>query len=77
MEACGEAELSYEYRHGVQSYGAFTYALATQLRRYRRVTFETLVERVGDQLAELGYRQQPQVLGPSEVRSSMIPWSAG
>lgn len=75
IEACGEAELSYEYRHGVHSYGAFTYSIATQLRRSGRVTFETLVERVAKQLAELGYKQRPQVLGPGEVVSSRIPWN--
>src|SRR5262249_26085584 len=27
-EACKEQELAYEYRHGVTSYGAFTYSLS-------------------------------------------------
>ncbi|MEQ8858920.1 MAG: caspase family protein [Pseudomonadales bacterium] len=76
VEACGESQLSFEYRHGVHSYGAFTYALATQLRRNRRVSFATLVKRVAAQLDELGYDQVPQVLGPKTVTSARIPWRA-
>ncbi len=74
VEACREHELSFEYRHGVHSYGAFTYALATQLRRNRRVSFDTLVKRVAAQLKELGYDQAPQILGPKVVTSARIPW---
>ena len=29
IEACGEDEFSYEYRHGATSHGAFTFSLAT------------------------------------------------
>jgi hypothetical protein len=35
LEACQEEQLSYEYRHGTQSYGAFTYSLAATLRASR------------------------------------------
>jgi hypothetical protein len=75
IQACQEAEYSYEYRHGVHSYGAFTYSLAKLLRRYKRISFESLVDQTGRQLAELGYQQQPQILGPSALVSSMVPWT--
>ncbi|MCV0425928.1 MAG: caspase family protein [Roseibium sp.] len=32
LQACQEHQLAYEYRHGVTSYGAFTYSLAKALR---------------------------------------------
>src|SRR5262245_11204348 len=32
LEACKESQLSYEYRHGVTSYGAFTYCLSRVFR---------------------------------------------
>ena len=32
LQACQEDELAYEYRHGVTSYGAFSYCLAQTLR---------------------------------------------
>ncbi len=32
IQACQEDELAYEYRHGVTSYGAFSYSLAQMLR---------------------------------------------
>ena len=35
FEACQEQELSYEYRDGATSYGAFTYSLAKVLREVR------------------------------------------
>lgn len=31
IEACGEGEKSYEYRHGAVSHGAFTYSLGSGL----------------------------------------------
>ena len=74
MEACGEDEFAYEYRHGVTSYGAFTYALSTNLRRYKRITFEKLVHETADQLAGLGYEQKPNILGPRAVIEATVPW---
>lgn len=74
LEACQEEELSYEYRHGVTSYGAFTYALAKCLRRRRRISFADLVAEVGAQLGELGYAQLPQILGPKSVTQAEVPW---
>jgi metacaspase-1 len=77
-QACGENEFSYEYRHGVTSYGAFTYCFARILRHYghqgRGISFENLCKEVGDDLHDLGYEQTPCVVGPSSLRSQMVPW---
>ena len=74
IEACGEKGYSYEYRHGVTSYGALTYALARRLRQKGRITFRALVEQAGKELAELGYKQSPQILGPGVVTRARVPW---
>jgi hypothetical protein len=75
IEACQEKEFSYEYRHGVTSYGAFTYSLALELRRRRRVSYQRLVEVTADRLTDLGYAQRPQILGPRAVVNARVPWS--
>lgn len=75
IEACQEKELSYEYRHGVTSYGAFTYAFCLELRRRKRISFERLVDVTRQKLADLEYEQQPQILGPSAVVRSRVPWN--
>lgn len=77
IEACGEEELSYEYRHGATSYGAFTFALGQTLRREKKISFEALVGKVRDQLRELGYRQTPQILGPSAIVTQTVPFASG
>jgi hypothetical protein len=74
IEACQEKELSYEYRHGVTSYGAFTFSLALELRRRKRITFSRLVEVTGGRLAKLGYEQRPQLLGPKAIMTARVPW---
>jgi len=74
VEACREDQLSYEYRHGVQSYGAFTYTLAALLRRLGSVSFKQLVEKTRDRLEELGFNQTPTVLGPKKLVQAKIPW---
>jgi hypothetical protein len=75
IEACAEKEFSYEYRHGVTSFGAFTYALCLELRRSRRITFKNLVETTALTLAELGYKQRPHILGPTAIVNAVVPWS--
>jgi hypothetical protein len=75
IEACQEKEFSYEYRHGVTSYGAFTFALALELRKRKRISFKKLVDATATKLAELGYRQRPQILGPGVILDSTVPWS--
>jgi hypothetical protein len=73
LEACAEAEYAYEYRHGAVSHGAFTYSLATILRRERPGSWSALITRVGDQLRELEYAQTPQILGPAAILSQPPP----
>lgn len=68
LEACQEEQLSYEYRHGAQSYGAFTYSLAATLRASRgkkvNPSFVRLMDGVEERLKKLKY---PQVVsGPIE-----------
>ncbi|MGD9158861.1 MAG: caspase family protein [Desulfobacteraceae bacterium] len=77
IEACDENQLSYEYRHGVTSYGAFTYSLCSILRKRKRISYNKLVEETGAQLADLGYDQMPQILGPEAVTHSIVPWRTG
>ncbi|WP_374651656.1 caspase domain-containing protein [Dongia sp.] len=73
IEACAEEEFSYEYRHGATSHGAFTFSLANILRRERSITFEQLVTKVREQLADLKYDQTPQILGPTNIRRHKVP----
>jgi len=58
---------SYEYRHGVSSYGAFTYCLSAVLRRSghqgQALSFDELSKRVGKDLHELGCDQTPCLVG--------------
>jgi hypothetical protein len=70
LEACQEDQYAYEYRHGVTSYGAFTFSLAEILRRRKEITFKRLVDEAGDRIVqELQYDQRPAILGPKA-----IPW---
>ncbi len=77
MEACQENELSYEYRHGVTSYGAYTYSLATVLRTHRlqgrNPSFNELNKLVQKQLKTLKYEQTPCLLGPGKIIKRPIP----
>jgi hypothetical protein len=75
IEACQEKEFSYEYRDGATSYGAFTYALCRELRDRRRISFKRLVDVTAARLADLGYAQQPQILGPQAIVNRRVPWS--
>lgn len=74
LQACQESEFSYEYRHGVESYGAFTYSMSRILRRAKRITFANLVKETEKQLAALGYDQKPAILGPGKIVNATIPW---
>jgi hypothetical protein len=74
IEACGEGQLSYEYRHGAISYGAFTYSLAGILREQKKISFQALVDATAKQLKYLQYDQIPQILGPSVVVGAEVPW---
>jgi hypothetical protein len=74
IEACQEKQFSYEYRHGVTSYGAFTYSMCLELRARKRISFDKLVDVTKARLKELKYDQEPQILGPAVVRSARVPW---
>ncbi|MEI4486937.1 caspase family protein [Frigidibacter sp. MR17.14] len=77
IEACGEAESSFEYRHGATSHGAFTFVMASLLRTEKDVTFRALVDRAAARLAELGYRQTPQLLAPAAILAGRVPFDTG
>jgi metacaspase-1 len=75
FEACRENEKAQEYRHGSQSYGAFTWSVAGAIREARRrLTFESLEERAARALRDLQYQQTPELVAPSAKRSETIPW---
>ena len=78
LEACQESQLSYEYRHGTQSYGAFTYSLATTLRGSRgknaNPSFIKLVDGVKERLKLLKYHQVPNLVGPKKTLQQPVPW---
>ena len=76
FEACQEDEFAYEYRHGVISYGAFTYAIVAALRRLRSegITFNKLLSVTNSILKKLGYAQKANILGPNVLLDSKIPW---
>jgi len=80
LQACQENELAYEYRHGVTSYGAFTYCLYQILRDARRggkpMTFQQLAAQTSSRLHDrLGYQQTPCLFGASAVVKRPIPWN--
>jgi hypothetical protein len=79
IEACGEQELSYEYRDGATAYGAFTYSMAKTLRdrRAQQVdpTFTQLVRETAKRLKTLEYDQNPCLVGPKAVIGQPVPWS--
>ncbi|MBM3878163.1 MAG: caspase family protein [Verrucomicrobia bacterium] len=79
LQACREQEFSYEYRHGTQSYGAFSYTLAQFVREQRKAgrtySWSSLVESVGAKLVRLGYDQRPALVCPKALRDQPVPWS--
>ncbi len=78
LEACQEEQLSYEYRDGATSYGAFTFTLAKVLRaaraRERNPNFHTLVSATAERLTTLGYDQTPSLVGPQQILRRPVPW---
>jgi hypothetical protein len=73
IEACQEDKLSYEYRHGAISYGAFTFSFVKDLRARRRSTFVEAVNRAAATLKDMEFDQVPQILGPKAVVNKPIP----
>lgn len=79
IEARQENQLSYEYRHGVQSFGTFTYSLAETLRASRNTrknpSVVELVAAVDTRLKRLKYEHTPSLLGPRQILKMPVPWS--
>lgn len=77
MYAAKEDELASEYDHGAQTYGAFTYALVEQLRKKRPQPprYSELIQTVGAALKRRHFTQNPELVGPRDVRARPIPWS--
>jgi hypothetical protein len=73
IEACQEGSLSYEYRDGATSFGAFTYSFVKDLRAYPGSTFVKAVSRAAGTLKRMEYNQVPQILGPKSVVNKPIP----
>lgn len=70
--ACETNQFAFEYQHGAISHGAFTYSLVKTLRGDRRLpqpklTFESLIDVVRDELGTLGYNQRPSLIAPSSI----------
>lgn len=73
LEACGEGQLSYEYRHGTVSYGAFTFAMTKHLRATPGITFSKLMAATTTTLKSLGYDQTPQLVAPTAIKTKSVP----
>ena len=80
LEACGEGELAYEYRHGVTAFGAFTYSVCSVLRQVAaeqkrpRLNFEQLIQRAAERIASVvAEPQNPQLHCADVRRRELIP----
>jgi len=82
LQASQEKQYSYEYRHGTQSFGAFTYILNKTVRRKMTKptgnppTWTQLMRTVARELKELHYDQTPALVCPRKLRSQTVPWLA-
>ena len=75
LQACAEGELAYEYRHGAQSNGAFTWFLGEALSAApKNLSWDKLIGSVGDRIKAQGYQQAPQLVCPKDLRGEKIPW---
>lgn len=75
LQACREDEYAYEYRHGVESFGAFTYMLTSELRREKPNaprSLEQLLDAVRRSLASAGRNQRPQGCAPPAVAAPLL-----
>ena len=80
LEACGENELAYEYRHGVTAFGAFTYSVCSVLHQVAamekrpRLNFEQLIARAAERIASVvAEPQNPQLHCADARRREPIP----
>lgn len=86
LQACQEKQFSYEYRHGVTAYGAFTYSLSQIFRKARQelmdgkrkkaLTWAELTLLAAQRLEKLGYNQKPALVCPKKLANTPIPWNA-
>lgn len=78
LEACQEEQLSYEYRNGATSYGAYTFCMAQVLRENRargiNPSFAKLSDQVAAKLQRLKYDQTPNLVGPTDRCKEPLPW---
>ena len=78
FQACEEKQYSFEYRHGAQSYGAFTYSLGVIMRAARRskkrLSWTKLIDATGEKLRELQYDQSPCLICPTALKNEAVPW---
>ena len=78
FQACQEKQYSYEYRHGVQSYGAFTYSLGLIMRqtraRKKNLNWTHLMAGITSKLKDLNYDQTPCLVCPTALKTQPIPW---
>ena len=82
VEACDVDQLSFEYRDGATSYGAFTYSLVHGLRASRDIRsanldYHDLLAETAAKLKRLNYDQTPQLVGAKAVLNQAIPWQLG
>lgn len=73
LQACKENQYAYEYKHGVESHGAFTWSLASLLRKHRMkggASMKQLVSEAGAQLKKLDYDQRPELRGPTHMKNA-------
>ena len=77
IQACQEDELAYEYRHGATSFGAFTFALAQEMRSAEArvgLSMDNLYKRVAKGLRQMGYAQRPNIVGPTRITQQPFQW---
>jgi hypothetical protein len=78
MQACQEHQVAFEYHDGAAAYGAFTFTMTKLLRdlaqRGNTPTFDGLCRQTSALLREIGYDQDPLIVGPRELRQAKIPF---
>ncbi len=84
IHGAGESQLAHEVVQGAQSHGAFTWALAEEIRRQRRTarsrkerSAEELIQAVAKAFRSRGMDQTPTVVGPEALRRAPLSWVSG
>lgn len=79
LQACQETEFAYEYRHGNQSFGAFTFSVAEAVRaagrKRRKISFQEVCAAAASRIAGLGFAQTPRPDGPTHKLTQAVPWT--